>query len=66
MRSRAVLNWVAETALLAMNLCLFSAPGSAGATSPPASAEPFAARHWTSEDGLPQNNISALAQTPDG
>ena len=28
--------------------------------------QPFHVNHWTAEDGLPQDRISALAQTPDG
>jgi hypothetical protein len=34
------------------------------ATRPPAS--PYLVSHWTTENGLPQNSVTALAQTPDG
>ncbi|MFO1499890.1 MAG: two-component regulator propeller domain-containing protein [Verrucomicrobiota bacterium] len=30
------------------------------------SIPPFVVAHWTTEEGLPQNGIKALAQTPDG
>jgi signal transduction histidine kinase/ligand-binding sensor domain-containing protein len=36
------------------------------ASSPPAGASPWAVRVWQSDDGLPNNHVTGLAQTPDG
>lgn len=42
---------------------LLAGPGDAARAD---SENPYFARAWTSEDGLPENNVVGLAQTPDG
>ena len=45
----------------------FVAPLAAAEVKPGARAEqPYRARRWTTEDGLPQNRITCLQQTRDG
>ena len=40
--------------------------GTASATDSARSFDQYASRQWTQAQGLPQNSVSAIAQTPDG
>jgi len=55
-----VLIWSAASSVLAFF------PTSAGGLVPVGRQSAFTVRHWTVDDGLPQNHISALAQGHDG
>ena len=52
--------------LVAATLCLFSAPKAALALDPGSVAEDYLHRAWTIADGLPNNGINVVTQTPDG
>lgn len=45
---------------------LLLAPGLLRALDPGVAISQYAKRHWQVEDGLPQNYITSIAQTPDG
>ncbi len=54
----------ARAPLLALGLLV--AAGSASALEPEKALSQFVHRSWQTEHGLPQNTVTALAQTPDG
>ncbi len=60
-RTRALLARIATAALVAVGSAC-----AAWALDPGRAITQYAQRHWTSEDGLPQNTVQALAQTNDG
>jgi signal transduction histidine kinase/ligand-binding sensor domain-containing protein len=50
----------------AATLLLFLAPALLPALDPSLAITQYARRHWTVEDGLPQNYVTTLTQAPDG
>jgi ligand-binding sensor domain-containing protein/signal transduction histidine kinase len=51
---------------LALVCALVAVAGLAAEGAPEGGAGAFRVKHWTSDDGLPQNRIQCLKQTPDG
>ena len=49
-----------------MALAIVIAGGEAAAAEPAPPAPPFVVKSWGTLDGLPQNTVTAIAQTPDG
>ncbi len=61
------LGWLLFFLMISVTGAVFSAPNSApGEADAIPVSDDYALRVWEVEDGLPNNNISSIAQTPDG
>ncbi len=63
MRNKFILLWQIGLAFAFWELLVVGVRAQTGS---PVSATPFIAKHWTTEDGLPQNTVVAIVQTQDG
>src|SRR5215471_13422420 len=52
--------------IMALILTSFALPMCAGEAGLPTAKSPYQIKYWTTEDGLPQHQISCLKQTCDG
>jgi len=56
---------ILETILIGW-IAFFSATGVSARPAKHEAASPFLITHWTTENGLPQNSVTTIVQTPDG
>ncbi|MEP7336208.1 MAG: two-component regulator propeller domain-containing protein [Acidobacteriota bacterium] len=56
---------ILETILIVW-IAFFSATGVSAHSAKREVSSPFLLTHWTTENGLPQNSVTAIVQTPDG
>ena len=60
------MRWIARCPIAALMLVAYGPPGHAQVPRPLTQPQEFSVDQWTTVDGLPQNSVNAVAQTPDG
>jgi hypothetical protein len=57
---------LASLALALGSACGFACPGAGQSTGPLTDPPAFRLDQWTTDEGLPQNSVNAIAQAPEG
>src|SRR5438309_404291 len=66
MAAPRTIRWIARWSAAALTIAANVPPGHAQAARLLTHPQEFTVDQWTTVDGLPQNSVNAVAQTPDG